>query len=72
MAGVAIIEALGLVGTGLGIIQFAMDNLAPNAKDPQGTIVAIKGGSGADKGASNTLVSTRVVPLELDAWVAGS
>lgn len=56
MAGAAFIEALGLVGTGLGIIQFGMDHLAPSAKDPQGTVVAIKGGNGIEKGASNTLV----------------
>jgi hypothetical protein len=53
MAGAAVIEALGLIGTGLGIIQFGMDNLAPDVK---GTTVGIKAGDG--KGASNTLVSS--------------
>jgi hypothetical protein len=52
MAGAAFVEALGLIGTGLGIIQFGLDNLA---SDPKGTIVGIKAGAG--KGASNTLVS---------------
>jgi hypothetical protein len=50
MAGAAFVEALGLIGTGLGIIQFGMDNLVP---DPKGTIVGIKAGDG--KGASKTL-----------------
>ena len=61
MAGLAAVDALGLVGTGLGIIQFAMDHFAPPQKDPRGTIVAIKAGNGVGKGASNTLVSTRFI-----------
>jgi len=61
MAGAAFIEALGLIGTGLGIVQFGMDHFLPSQKDPQGTVVAIKAGDGA--GASNTLVSIRIVEL---------
>lgn len=48
------VDAIGLLGTGLGIIQFGLDNFVPDQKDAQGTIVGIKGGDGA--GASNTLV----------------
>ncbi|THZ51688.1 hypothetical protein D6C90_01633 [Aureobasidium pullulans] len=47
------VDAIGLLGTGLGIIQFGLDNFVPDQKDAQGTIVGIKGGDGA--GASNTL-----------------
>lgn len=57
MAGAMFIDALGLIGTGLGIVQFGMDHFVQNQKDPQGTVVAIKAGDGA--GASNTLVSRR-------------
>jgi hypothetical protein len=46
----AFVEALGLIGTALGIIQFGMDNLA---SDPKGTIVGIKAGDGI--GASKDL-----------------
>ncbi|KAG9673041.1 hypothetical protein KCU99_g7548, partial [Aureobasidium melanogenum] len=53
MAGALFTEAIGLLGTGLGIIQFGMDHFAPGQADPKGTIVGIKAGAG--KGASNTL-----------------
>lgn len=56
MAGALFTESIGLLGTGLGIIQFGMDHFAPGQADPKGTIVGIKAGAG--KGASNTLVST--------------
>jgi hypothetical protein len=56
MAGVMFIDALGLIGTTLGIIQFGLDNFQ---KDPQGTIVNLKAGDGI--GASNTLVSTHSI-----------
>lgn len=46
------VDAIGLLGTGLGIIQFGLDNFVPAQQDAQGTIVGIKGGDGA--GASNT------------------
>lgn len=59
MAGALFTEAIGLLGTGLGIIQFGMDHFAPNQADPKGTIVGIKAGAG--KGASNTLVSTHII-----------
>jgi hypothetical protein len=65
MAGAAFVEALGLVGTTMGIIQFGMDHFAPTHKDIQGTVVNIKAGNGLEKGASNTLVSTRVMSLDL-------
>ncbi|CAD0113317.1 unnamed protein product [Aureobasidium uvarum] len=53
MAGALFMDAIGLFGTGLGIIQFGLDNFAAKPKDPQGTIVGIKAGAG--EGASNTL-----------------
>jgi hypothetical protein len=65
MADAAFVEALGLIGTTMGIIQFSMDHFAPAHKDVQGTIVNIKAGNGLEKGASNTLVSTRVMLLDL-------
>ncbi|KAH0346923.1 hypothetical protein KCU83_g6987, partial [Aureobasidium melanogenum] len=52
MAGALFTEAIGLLGTGLGIIQFGMDHLAPGQADPKGTIVGIEAGAG--KGTSNT------------------
>jgi hypothetical protein len=59
MAGALFTEAIGLLGTGLGIIQFGMDHFAPGQADPKGTIVGIKAGAG--KGASNTLVSIHII-----------
>jgi hypothetical protein len=59
MAGAMFVEALGLTGTTLGIVQFGMDNFLPDQKDPKGTIVSIKAGDGI--GASNTLVSTHSI-----------
>jgi hypothetical protein len=56
MAGAAFVEALGLIGTGLGVVQFGMDHFVSPAKDVHGTIVSIKGGNGHEKGASDTLV----------------
>ncbi|KAH0366719.1 hypothetical protein KCU65_g5153, partial [Aureobasidium melanogenum] len=53
MAGALFTEAIGLLATGLGIIQFGMDHFAPGQADPKGTIVGIKAGDG--KGASDTL-----------------
>lgn len=49
------VDAIGLIGTGLGIIQFGLDNFVPDQQDAKGTIVGIKGGDGS--GASDTLVS---------------
>jgi hypothetical protein len=57
MAGAMFVEALGLIGTTLGIVQFGMDNFGQ--EDPKGTIVSIKAGDGT--GASNTLVSTHTI-----------
>jgi hypothetical protein len=56
MAGAMFVEALGLIGTTLGIVQFGMDNFR---EDPKGTIVSIKAGDGI--GASNTLVGTHAI-----------
>jgi hypothetical protein len=56
MAGAMFVEALGLIGTTLGIVQFGMDNFQ---EDPKGTIVSIKAGDGI--GASNTLVSIQSI-----------
>ncbi|CAD0096773.1 unnamed protein product [Aureobasidium vineae] len=47
------VDAIGLLGTGLGIIQFGLDNFVPDQEDAKGTIVGIKGGDGS--GASDTL-----------------
>lgn len=63
MAGALFVEAIGLLGTGLGIIQFGMDHFATKQADPKGTIVGIKAGDG--QGASNTLVSIHLVMLSL-------
>jgi hypothetical protein len=56
MAGAMFVEALGLIGTTLGIVQFGMDNFQ---EDPKGTIVSIKAGDGIS--ASNTLVGTHTI-----------
>ncbi|KAK6006582.1 hypothetical protein QM012_006992 [Aureobasidium pullulans] len=47
------VDAIGLIGTGLGIIQFGLDNFVPDQQEAKGTIVGIKSGEG--QGASDTL-----------------
>ncbi|KAI5203692.1 hypothetical protein E4T39_04069 [Aureobasidium subglaciale] len=46
MAALGFVDAIGLIGTGLGIIQFGLDNFVPDQEDPKGAIVGIKAGAG--------------------------
>lgn len=61
-----VLDAIGLISGGLGIIQFFLDNLPAN--DPAGASVQIKAGLGDDT-SSNLVrtICTRVLPPDLNS-----
>ncbi|KAI5274719.1 hypothetical protein E4T47_02309 [Aureobasidium subglaciale] len=46
MAALGFVDTIGLIGTGLGIIQLGLDNFVPDQEYPKGATVDIKAGAG--------------------------
>lgn len=63
-----VLDAIGLISGGLGIIQFFLDNLPAN--DPAGASVQIKAGLGDDSSSNLVMtISTELLVHQPDSWV---
>jgi len=61
-----VLDAIGLISGGLGIIQFFLDNLPAN--DPAGASVQIKAGLGDDSSSNLVrIIATRLLVQHVDS-----